>query len=283
MEVRSAFTGNRGVSLPFTDYCVPITEDKAELREVINYMLTYGKDAGWKTIELRSGSCLHDVFPHSCFFYGHTLDISSNDKQIFSNFRDSTKRNIKKAEKEGVTINICSSMESVNEFYRLNCMTRREHGLPPQPYHFFSKIYEHVISKNLGIIILAEYKKQIVAGAVFFHFGDKAIYKYGASDKNHQNIRANNLVMWEAIKWYSQNGFKEFCFGRTEPEHQGLLQFKRGWGGKERNIEYYKYDLNNDTFVIDSSKVSGIHNRVFNNMPMSLLKITGSLLYKHIG
>ena len=283
MEVRSAFTGNRGVSLPFTDYCEPIAGGKEELREVLSYMFAYGKDAGWKTIELRSGNCLAEVFPSSCFYYGHTLDISENERQIFSKFRDSTKRNIKKAEKEGVVVKISNSMESLKEFYRLNCMTRKDHGLPPQPFYFFSKIYEHIISKKLGIVALAEHKNKKIAGAVYFHFGEKAIYKYGASEKNHQNLRANNLVMWEAIKWYSQNGVKEFCFGRTEPENHGLLQFKRGWGGKEHSIEYYKYDLKNEAFVIDYLKLSEIHNRVFHNMPISLLKITGSLLYKHMG
>lgn len=283
MEVKSAFTGKRGVSLPFTDYCEFIGEDKAELWEVINYIFAYGKDAGWKTIELRSGNCLYDFFPPSSFYYSHTLTLSDNDKQIFSNFRDSTRRNIKKAAKEGVTVKICNSKEFLDEFYRLNCMTRRDHGLPPQPYYFFSKIYEHVISKNLGIIVLAEYKNKNIAGAVFFHFRDKAIFKYGASDKGYLNLRANNIVMWEAIKWYARNGFKELSFGRTEAENYGLLQFKKGWGGKEHPIEYYKYNIKNEAFVKDTPKVSEMQNMVFHNMPISLLKIAGSLLYKHIG
>jgi len=36
-----------------------------------------------------------------------------------------------------------------------------------------------------------------VAGAIFFHSGGQAIYKFGASDETFQHFRGNNLVMWE--------------------------------------------------------------------------------------
>jgi hypothetical protein len=283
MEVKSVLTGKRGVSLPFTDYCELIISDKDNFQALMDHLIEYGKKAGWKSIEMRSCNTLPQDIPLSSFYYGHTLGLTQGEETIFSNFRDSTKRNIRKAIKEGLNVTINTSLKSIEEFYRLNCLTRKEHGLPPQPYYFFKKIYEHIISKNIGIVVLAEYKNKNIAGAVYFHFGDKAIYKYGASDKNHLYLRANNLVMWEAIKWCSQSGFKEFCFGRTEPENQGLLQFKRGWGTKEDIIKYYKYELRKEEFVKDSSKVTALHNKIFNRMPMPLLRIIGMVLYKHMG
>ena len=185
--------------------------------------------------------------------------------------------------KEGVEVKIDRSLESVKEFYRLNCMTRKEHGLPPQPFHFFKKIYDHVISKNLGMVVLASLDQENIAGAIYFHFGEKAVFKYGASDKKFQHLRANNLVMWKAIQWYSQNGYKNLCFGRTERKNQGLIQFKSGWGTTEQQINYYRYDLEKGSFVRGSSKVTGFHNKVFRNIPIPILKKIGALLYRHVG
>jgi len=216
-------------------------------------------------------------------YLGHTLDLSQNESQVFSRFRDSTKRNIKKAIKEKVKAEISNSLESIKEFYRLNCMTRKEHGLPPQPFNFFKKIFDNVISNNLGFVILASYDDKNVAGGVYFHFGEKAVYKYGASAMAYQNLRANNLVMWEAIKWYCHNGFDHFCFGRTEPENQGLIQFKSGWGTTEQKISYYLYDFRKEEFISAKSKVTGFHNKIFRNMPLPLLKKLGSVIYKHVG
>jgi lipid II:glycine glycyltransferase (peptidoglycan interpeptide bridge formation enzyme) len=162
-------------------------------------------------------------------------------------------------------------------------MTRKQHGLPPQPFNFFKKIYNRIISKGFGFVILASINKKNIAGAMYFHFGGRALYKYGASDHQYQHLRANNLVMWEAIKWYSRNGFKSLCFGRTEPENQGLIQFKSGWGTTERQISYYRFDFKKEAFINRQARVTGFQNRIFRNMPIPLLKMVGSILYKHVG
>lgn len=283
MEIDSLLTRRRGVSLPFTDYCQPIVSDKSYFQEIIEELIRYGKRAGWKYIEWRGGEGYFQDITPSSFYYGHTLDLTRNDQELLSSFRGSTKRNINKAIKEGVAVHIFNSLESIKAFYRLNCITRKHHGLPPQPYRFFKKVYEHIISKKKGTVVLASYEKRNIAGAIYFHFGEKVVYKYGASDRVYQHLRPNNLVMWGAIKWYAQDGFKVFSFGRTEPENEGLLQFKRGWGTNEEMIRYYKYDLKRESFVREHSRVSRFNNRIFHITPIPLLKSVGSSFYKHIG
>lgn len=282
MEVKSFITGKRGASLPFTDHCAPIAKDLNQFSEIFKKVIQYGKKTGWKYIEFRGGKKhLPDAIPFNTFIF-HDLDLAHTEQEIFSNFRNSTKRNIKKAIKENVDVTLSNSLESVKEFYRLNCMTRKHHGLPPQPFYFFKKIYDYIISKKIGFIALASHSNKVVAGAVFFHLKDKAIYKYGASDTSYQKLRANNLVMWEAIKLYAENGFKNFSFGRTDIDHKGLLQFKRGWGTREGTMHYYKYDLTKNAFVKDSSKFKSSY-PFFQKMPLPLLKLTGHLLYRHVG
>jgi hypothetical protein len=282
MEVNSIITGKRGISLPFTDHCALILNNSGTFHEIMDQLIKYGRRSGWKYVELRPGGPLPDEFQPSSFCFGHVLDLSRITEKIYTSFRDSTKRNIKRAENSGVQTRVSNTSNAVKEFYRLHCMTRKEHGLPPQPYRFFKNIYKHVISKDLGIVVLASYHEKPIAGAIYFHFGKTAIYKYGASDKRYQFFRPNNLVMWEAVQWYHRHGYKTLHFGRTEPENAGLLQFKRGWNTKEYTITYYKYNLKQESFITDSLNVSGAHNRYFRKMPLPLLKIAGSMLYRHM-
>lgn len=283
MEIKSLLTGKRGVSLPFTDYCDFITRDGADSAGFMESIIKYGRKSGWKYIELRPGRELDHYSQASALHFGHLLNLANGERSLLSGLRESTRRNIKKAEKEGVNIAICNSSESLAEFCRLNSMTRKIHGLPPQPMRFFKKIYKHIISKGQGIVALASAQGKCIAASVYFHFGHQAVYKYGASDRNFQHLRANNLLMWEAIRYYTENGCKSFCFGRTEPENTGLLQFKRGWGAEEYMINYYKYDLRRNSPVKDISKLHGFQNRIFSNMPIPILKLAGSLLYRHVG
>jgi hypothetical protein len=282
MEVRSYLTGRRGVSLPFTDYCEPIMNEEKQFQDVMNHIINYGKESRWKFIEWRGGGFPQGITPSS-YYYGHTLDLSQNEEHIFSTFRKGTKSAIKKAISSGVEVKITNSKESLKEFYRLHCITRKRHGVPPQPYLFFKKIYDHIISKNLGFVVLGSFQRKIIAGAVYFHFGQKAYYKYAGSDLSYSNLNANNLVVWEGIKWYCHNGYKSFCFGRTDPENQGLRQFKTGWGTKENVINYYKFDLKRNAFAANNQKVTKLQRTIFRKMPIPLLNIFGSLLYRHIG
>jgi hypothetical protein len=101
MEVRSFFTGCRGVSLPFTDHCEPIVDGGITFKDLLDVIIEYGRKCRWKFLELRSGNNLLPLTLPSITYLGHTLSLSRNEKQIYSGFRDSTKRNIKRAIKEG--------------------------------------------------------------------------------------------------------------------------------------------------------------------------------------
>ncbi|HPQ42810.1 MAG TPA: GNAT family N-acetyltransferase [Syntrophales bacterium] len=283
MEINSHLTGKRGVSLPFTDYCEPIIDENVSFQDVFGHIISYGKKKRWKYLELRGGErFLQDISPSTQFF-GHTLDLSQGEGQVFSKLRSNIKRNIKKAQKESVSVDFFNTSESIEEYYRLHCLTRKRQGVPPQPLYFFRKIHDHVISRNLGFITLASYRDRNIAGAVFFHYRKKLLFKFGASDTEYQQTGANNLIMQEAIRWGCQNGYTSLCFGRTDLEHQGLRRFKSGWGATESIIGYYKYDLQKNTFVKDIPTIKPVHNKILRKMPISILKAMGSLLYKHIG
>jgi lipid II:glycine glycyltransferase (peptidoglycan interpeptide bridge formation enzyme) len=283
MEIKSNITGRRGVSLPFSDSCEPIVSGKNDFGELFRNLLVFAEKSGWRYLELRGGkNYLTNCLP-LLHYYTHMLNFDQSKEKIFKSFRGSTRRNIRKAAKEHVHVKILNSFDALKKFYRLHCITRKHHGVPPQPFLFFKKIHDHVLSKNYGIVVLGYFREKVIAAAVFFHFGNKAIYKYGASDKNYQNLRANNLIMWQALKWYLKRGYQEFSFGRTEPDNRGLLQFKDGWCNQRTEIKYYKYDLKSKRFETQRPSLNSFHTKIFRRMPLSMLNIVGSMLYRHIG
>jgi hypothetical protein len=283
MQVNSFLTGKRGVSLPFTDYSDAIISNGIAFNDLFDHIIEYGKNNGWESFEMRGGESVPLLGPDSCTYSHHTLDLCKGAHEIFLSFRGNTKRNIRRAIKKGVKVEVANTSDFIKGFHRLNLITRKRHGLPPQPLQFFKKVYEHIISKHLGNVVLASYENNVIAGAMFFHFGEKSVFKYGASDKNFHHLRPNNLVMWEAIKWFSENGYNSLCFGRTRPGNEGLRRFKTGWGTKEKVEKYYKYSLQKRKFVQDSHEISKVYQRVFRKMPMPFLRLIGSLLYRHVG
>lgn len=288
IEINSYLTGKRGISLPFSDYCEPLFIKENHYNKIMSCLVNYGRKAKWRFIEIRGGinSCKKEDITQSYNVYNyylHNLDLTQGEEKIYSAIRSSTKRNIKKAIQERVYVNSNSTLTSIIEFYRLNCLTRKMHGLPPQPYKFFKNLYDYVISPGKGLILIAEYKEKVIAGALFLYFGKKIIYKFGASDRIYQSVRANNLIMWEAIKWSLQNGFDLFSFGRTDPDNKGLLQFKNGWGAEMKTVGYYRFNIKHNNKLKKQFKYRNNINLSLKKLPIPLLKIIGKHFYRHIG
>lgn len=283
MEVSSFLTGKRAVSLPFTDYCEPLAPHNEDSKVLFDAIIREGKIRGWKYVELRGGADYLGDGQASTFYYRHTLNLTPGVEKLFNVLRDSTRRNIKKAEKEGIEIRFETSLEALRAFYRLNSLTRCEHGLPPQPWHFFVNVHNEIISKGAGVIALGLFRERPIAANIYLHSNGHAIYKYGASDKKYQHLRANNLLMWETIKRFVGEGCCQLCFGRTERENKGLRQFKSGWGAKEHVINYYHYDIVSDTCLPGKRGISRAASRLFASLPLSVSRAIGALLYRHAG
>lgn len=283
MEIRSQLTGKRGVSLPFTDQCAPYFLKREVLQDAVQRAIDYGVRARWRYIEWRGTEYFTEGVIPSEVYYTHDLNLMRTEAELFSIIRESNRRNVKKSIREGVYIKIDQSLEALKSFYRLNCMTRKRHGLPPQPFAFFRNVFNHIISKGYGIVVSAFHSEKLIAASVFFHFGRGAIFKYGASDNKHHNLRPNNLILWEAIKWYRNRGFESLNLGRTELENLGLLQYKRIWGATESSIKYYRYDFKQKSFLKNRPRINDFYVKLFARTPAGILRYFGRLVYKHVG
>jgi len=125
-------------------------------------------------------------------------------------------------------------------------------------------------------------KQTPVAAAVFFHHGNQAYYKFGASDYRFQQFRPNNLVMWSAMKRYASRGCLSLHLGRTSLANEGLRRFKLSLGAREERLNYYKYDLRRERFVTEPDRAESWANYVFRCFPLGLLRLAGRALYPHL-
>lgn len=284
LEIRSWLTGVRGVALPFTDECAPLATNSALFAPAFREVLNLGERHRWKYFELRGGQGLWDGATASLSFHHHTLPLIPDPTQLFAKFYGTVRTSVRKAEQNGVVVEFSESPAAIREFYTLLCKTRSRHGLPPQPPEFFENIQQHLLRPRQGTVALAKQGPNFVAGAVFFHFGKTAIYKYAASDDRFRNLQGNNLVLWRAIERYAQAGYTSLDFGRTSLHNEGLRRFKLSWQTKESRLDYFRYLRSDKRFVTTVDQASeGIHTRLFRAAPPGLSRLIGKALYKHLG
>lgn len=282
VEVRSWITGTRGVTLPFADYCPPIAADSTAFQAVFERAIAYGRERSWKFLEIRGGRKLFGNAPASVSFCEHTLDLTAGAEKLFGRFEGRMRNAIRKAEKEGIRVEVSTRAEAVALYYELHCETRRKHGAPPQPFSFFENLYNYMIAKQAGIVVLAWHQDVPVAAAVFVHHGSRAVYKFSASNQAYLTLRGNNVVLWEAIRWYANHGFSEMHFGRTSLSNEGLRKYKTGWATQEAKLEYFKYGLAEGRYVTEVDKADGAQGKILGCLPRPLFRLAGRLLYRHL-
>jgi hypothetical protein len=282
MEVRSVFTGCRGVCLPFSDACEPLIFDSESIGFLTDQLVRFARERHWKYVEVRGGQSVRSAASPVAQYYGHTLDLGSGKEELLTRFASPVRRAIRKAVRSGVSALIVRNRQAIGDFYQLHLQTRRRQGLPPQPASFFLNVYEHIIQPGLGFIVIARNGYRSIAAAIFFCFGKNALYKYGASDKRFQELRANNLVMWQGIQFLARIGAKRLHFGRTERENDGLRRFKLSWGTEEETIGYFRVESSGRQSLAAARHDSGFHKRIFGMLPLVVNRLAGSIIYPHL-
>src|SRR5262249_47760703 len=134
-------------------------------------------------IEMRSslpGSLQHEpsgLSPRSAFWH-HSLDLTPSLTFLFDRFHKSCfQRKIRRAEKEGLVYSEGTDDSTLRSFYSLLTLTRRRHGVPPQPLTWFRNLRD-CLADSLKIA-LASWKGRPVASMLTLRHKDTLVYKYG--------------------------------------------------------------------------------------------------------
>ncbi len=282
MQVDSWLTGRRGVALPFSDTCSPLTLTAEALHELVAEARRQARDAAWKYLEIRGGLETLEGARPSTTFLGHTLPLLADEKHLFQQLDSASRRAIRKGNADSVSVEIQHSEEAMHEFCHLLALTRKRHGVPPQPDAFFKHLHRTMISPGKGCIVIARINRLAIAAGLYLEHKKKALYKFGGSDVRFQQHRGNNLVMWKAITEYARRGFESLDFGRTSLDNPGLRTFKLGWGAQERPISYFRHDCRTSAWTTVPDRSTNRLTPLFQNLPVGLSRALGTILYRHV-
>ena len=226
--------GRRYVALPFTDHCPPLADSPVATQTLSRNLSAWRKATGARELVIRdalpAGPGIHLVSRG----VRHTLPLAGGSQEILKRLQGGpVARAIRKAEREGVTARVSTSMADLSSFYRLHLATRRRLGVPIQPKRFLESIWRECLASGLGFAVVAGWRSHPVAAGLFLAWNGTLIYKFGASDPRYWNLRPNNLVIWAAIQWGTAHGFRWLDFGKSDLDNQGLRDFKSRWGATE--------------------------------------------------
>jgi CelD/BcsL family acetyltransferase involved in cellulose biosynthesis len=282
-RVKSWLTGNRLVSLPFSDHCQPLVDTTEELDAILSMLRQSLLEKQWDYIELRPHaqeaewqsriSTLHT-------YAWHTLELEESADTLFRNFqKDCVQRKIRRAEREQLRYETGNSEDLLSTFYRLFVKTRRRHGLPPQPFFWFQQLATAFEGRLQ--VRLASFNGRPVAGILTLKHGTTITYKYGCSDPSFHNLGGIQLLLWRTIQEAKDEGFRCLDLGRSNVDNEGLIHFKNRWGARNQLIDYLR--IPGKPHAKPESWHYSALRAVAKVAPEWCLITAGGLVYQHLG
>jgi len=271
----------RLVSLPFSDHCEPLVDSVDVLAEMLPFLGSEMREGRWRSLELRPRHAAPPGLAAGAAYCMHSLNLSRPADVVFRGFHaSSTQRAIRRAEREGLEYAVGASEGLLADFYRLLRLSRRRHGLPPQPFAWFKNLAE-CLGDRLKVH-LASKDGVAIAGILTMNFKKTMVYKYGGSDAAHHPRGGMPFLFWRAIQDAQAQGIEEFDLGRSDLDQAGLIAFKDHLGAGRSPLTYYCCPART-AHAAHEGLLSRTARRVVAHLPDAALDLSGRLLYRHLG
>ncbi len=159
------------------------------------------------------------------------IDLTKSENELLKSFTGKTRYNIRLAEKKGVTVREDNSDKAFQKYLDLTRETTQRQAFFAHTEKYHQLMWKVLKKAGIAHLLTATYKGEIITTWVLFVWKDFLYYPYGASTNKHKEVMANNLMMWEAIKFGKKLGLTTFdLWGREEGK--GFTKFKEGYNPK---------------------------------------------------
>jgi len=172
----------------------------------------------------RRGSTL--LFPNR-----YMVDLRLTDAEQRKSFHQTWRRQLNKAEKSDLAFEHAAP-DRIEDFKGLYAaMTDRKQFPDHSAYETLDGLMalEEPLRPELFFV---RHAGELVAGALVFKAGDRAVYLYGATNDKALPLRAGYMLHWNVIRWLRDHTkARWYDLGGTDG-FQGLHQFKKGMVGE---------------------------------------------------
>ena len=189
-----------------------------------------------------------EIFENTGYKYqpylNYIIDLSAGSQKIFENLKSEKRRQIRKAVKHGVKIEIAQNLEEVKDLYQIFESLYMEKVKKPLPtYSFFKNFYLKLQRNNAGVVLVLKKDNRIIGGSFNPLYKNRIIYDWyrAGDDKNYKKCYPSTLAAWAGIDYGLTKGYKVFDFmgaGRKD-EMYGVRDFKSQFNGEL--VEYGRY------------------------------------------
>lgn len=193
----------------------------------------------------------HLEYDYKDFRIGQLTDLPSPEDNVaealLSHFEDPRPRNIRRAQKAGINIAPTQDPLALSFLYEVHCANMNKIGGLAKPKLFFDLIPK-LFSQEQYKVYVAEKEGKPIAALLLLYGGGVVEYFVPATIWEYRNDQPLSLLIFEAMKDASNEGFQTWNWGGTWATQDGVYHFKKKWAA--RDIRYFYYTKIHDAKVL---------------------------------
>jgi hypothetical protein len=137
----------------------------------------------------------------------YEVDLNRSDEELFSAFNGKCRNVIRKAIKEGVTVQETKEVELI--FQNIKETLERQNSIHFPSYDYIAKLQQNIKD---NIIFLIATKENVVQGSLILIYDDHAGYAMYAGSIKSPQTGSLDLMHYEAMKYLQQKNVKIYDF-----------------------------------------------------------------------
>ena len=207
------------------------------------------------------------------------LALPSSADDLWRQFDPKVRNQIRKAEKQGLTVNWGGS-DLLPDFYRVFSHNMRDLGTPV----FGRRLFQCILAEfpECADVCVVRLKRRPIAAALLIHGRSMSEVPSASSLRRYNSTNANMLMYWHLLQRAIQRGQAAFDFGRSGVDSR-TFRFKKQWGAMPEPA-VWQYYVRKGT-VQDMRPENEKYRRLINiwrRLPVSLTRIVGPTIVRGI-
>ncbi len=163
---------------------------------------------------------------------------NADPEQLMALFEDPRPRNIRRALREGITVERSHEREAIEFLYAAHLENMQSIGGLPKQRSFFD-LLPSIMQESDWAIYQARLHERLIASLLVFYFNRTVEYFTPVVVEAYRNAQPLALVIYRCMQAAVERGFANWNWGGTWLSQRGVYDFKKRWGTTEYRYYYY--------------------------------------------
>ena len=191
------------------------------------------------------------------------IDLCRPIEEIWTQIKRDKKRGIQKAEKIGITIDICKKKADVDVFYKFVKATYDNSKIPLAHISLFESTFDVLVPKKALFLFAKDESDEVIATQVALMDKNTIYAWYTGAIRESLKYNPGDYLIWYLLKYGIEHGYRTFDFGGGggPNKNKSLREYKSRFG-----TDFKSYGRYEKTHSVGKSKIADVGFKLYKKL-----------------